>query len=549
MFKRALCKAPISERVATAARAALAMMAVVAVAACSPTTPSLPPGATAANYGAQAVSPEPDPNASAAPSASTPAVAVPGSTPMPTLAPAVVTFRAPSPGVVVTKTKVAVTATAGAGQAPAGVTFTIAWDGGKERTACKAKANVDGSWSCTVDLAKLGAPVGSVRFATAIVDVAGQRLPGDGDDREITYAPSARPSWSWQVVSRESLYADTVVHTTSGRLVGSLGSLLAGSDAYCIDDVTGGWNAFGGLELPVFDPATGRVSQSAPSSYVNQDVTVVPISGGRVLVVGTATRQTEMNSVLRPAAEIYNPKTNRWTQTTTPGAAGPSAVALAKDRVALIGGSVGGAASDRVDLLTVSSGRLRTVAQLPKGVADSVSVLLADGRILVVPNRDGDKATYLVDPGTGSVRSVPSPAPGTWWSEAWTLPEGGAAIAAIVWNNRHGVLATAVLAPNGKSWSRVQRVTLGWDAWAIGHDASGRAIIAGGGRRNDNNCSKSTFTARVFAMDPRTGETSKLPDLPASGGVTCMTLLPDGRVMAGVPLGRNKADGVGILGP
>jgi hypothetical protein len=224
-------------------------------------------------------------------------------------------------------------------------------------------------------------------------------------------------------------------------------------------------------------------------------------------------------------------------------------VALDKDRVALIGGSVGKAASDYVDVLTVASGRLRTVAHLPKGVANSVSVLLADGRILVVPNRDGDKTTYLVDPGAGSVRSVPSPAPGTWWSEAWPLPEGGAAIAAIEWNNRHGVLATAVLAPNGKSWGRVRRVTLGWDAWAIGHDASGRAIIAGGGRRNENNCSKSTFTSRVFALDPRTGDTSNLPDLPASGGVTWMTLLPDGRVMASVPLGRNKPNGVGILGP
>ena len=77
------------------------------------------------------------------------------------------------------------------------VRFTIGWQGVATRTACTATKPTDGAdWSCTADLARLGAPAGDLILGFEVVDDAGDVIQSPDGTRTVAYAGPPTATWS-----------------------------------------------------------------------------------------------------------------------------------------------------------------------------------------------------------------------------------------------------------------------------------------------------------------------------------------------------------------
>jgi hypothetical protein len=82
------------------------------------------------------------------------------------------------------------------------VVFTVAWDTAAPEDACAVTtAGSDGTWSCKVDLFKLGAPLGPLTFAFDVFDDAGDIALSPAGSRIVIFAaaPSPPASVAWAI--------------------------------------------------------------------------------------------------------------------------------------------------------------------------------------------------------------------------------------------------------------------------------------------------------------------------------------------------------------
>ncbi|MGW4160936.1 Kelch repeat-containing protein [Streptomyces sp. NPDC004788] len=173
-------------------------------------------------------------------------------------------------------------------------------------------------------------------------------------------------------------------------------------------------------EAALFAPATGTWSETAPLRTARRMHTTTVLADGRVLVTGGYTGP--LSFPVRPlgTAEVYDPETGRWTDTAPMGQArcGHSATLLADGRVLVAGGSDRRSGDSEHSLTSAEvfdpevGGRWTATGDLTDARAYHPAVALADGSVLVAggwtaTRRDGSGGAALAyceryDPGTGT---------------------------------------------------------------------------------------------------------------------------------------------------
>jgi len=138
----------------------------------------------------------------------------------------------------------------------------------------------------------------------------------------------------------------------------------------------------------VYDPRTNRwtpTGRMPPDSGYDGEAAAL-LRDGRVLVVGGFAQQEPYPMA---GAEVYDPRTNRWTPTASPGVRRAYALAatLRDGQVLLVGGSPSSTSQPHLaecDLYNARTGRWTPTAALRVPRAQGAGVLLGEGRYLAV---------------------------------------------------------------------------------------------------------------------------------------------------------------------
>jgi hypothetical protein len=167
-----------------------------------------------------AVYPEGVPTASSSLTLISSNVPASGPTPTPTLAAVVLggTWVSPAAGAMIKTTELSLSARPTASLSDVNLTkvvYSVAWGSKTPKTACTATAAAsDGSWTCTVDLAKISAPTGKLILGFDVYDDAGDLNRAPDGTRQVTYAPTP-PAALTGVTSREEVFYNTCRATKS----------------------------------------------------------------------------------------------------------------------------------------------------------------------------------------------------------------------------------------------------------------------------------------------------------------------------------------------
>jgi hypothetical protein len=216
--------------------------------------------------------------------------------------------------------------------------------------------------------------------------------------------------------------------------------------------VTGGdngwWRSYSSTKL--FDPATGRWTPTGLLNTARRDPIGATLPDGRVLVAGGTYsvgfdgeedffgRTTWPESRVLTSAEIYDPRTGRWTRTGSlhdPASAG-DAYALPDGRVLAVG-QVGGSAAGPVEVFDPATGRWTAAGRLARPTS-SATVALDDGSLLVIGGVTDDEADGVrrplpdvsrFDPTTRTTRQVASLPSGRSGAIAVRLRDGRVLVA------------------------------------------------------------------------------------------------------------------------
>lgn len=242
-----------------------------------------------------------------------------------------------------------------------------------------------------------------------------------------TFAPTASVydpgSGSWAPTGPMTMGRGS--HTATALPDGKV--LVAGGTPECCDPVasaevydatTNGWRAVDAMTTP-------RISHTA-----------TPLADGKVLVVGGMAVGTEADPGPRSidTAELYDPATGRWTETSSPlgqGRWGHSATALADGRVLVAGGLASefiGRLTSYVDSVEVYDPRTGTWSLdsiMVAARAGHAAVLLPSGKVLAV---GGDLYPFGRGGNDPSLTELYDPQSRTWKpsSSAMSLPEAPA---------------------------------------------------------------------------------------------------------------------------
>ena len=171
----------------------------------------------------------------------------------------------------------------------------------------------------------------------------------------------------------------------------------------------------------LYDPSTGRWTATASMHKVRSGHTATLLRDGRVLVAGgydfEAARIAQLEIVGLTAAELYDPRTGRWTTTRsmTEARAGSTATLLTDGRVLVAGGM--GSDPGSAELYDPDTGRWTAPMSMHNARHDHTATLLPDGTVLVTGGFAGSDYTTgpgqwcsgppapcsaeLYDPGTG----------------------------------------------------------------------------------------------------------------------------------------------------
>ncbi|MFD0153749.1 Kelch repeat-containing protein [Streptomyces sp. NPDC055721] len=195
-------------------------------------------------------------------------------------------------------------------------------------------------------------------------------------------------------------------------------------------------------EAAVFTPTTGLWSPTAPMRTARRMHTTTVLADGRVLVTGGYGGPLSFPTRSLATAEVYDPETGRWTDTAPMGRArcGHSATLLPGGRVLVAGGidrrsrdSDGTLASAEV-YDPAGGGRWTATGELADARAHHPAVALPDGGVLVaggwaVTDRSGSGSAALAyceryDPGTGTWAATAAFAAPRAGHQLTPLPDG-----------------------------------------------------------------------------------------------------------------------------
>lgn len=179
-----------------------------------------------------------------------------------------------------------------------------------------------------------------------------------------------------------------------------------------------------------YDPATDRYAPTGrptTAGVCTSGSAVTSLADGRVLVTGGPFRGGGYNS-----AEIYDPKTDQWTQVASMhgGRAFHTATLLPDGQVLVVGGADLPGTLATAERYDPTNDRWTAVAPLPVARSDHTATLLPDGRVLVVGGV-GDRgdtgpatAAILYDPKTDQWSDAGTTMTTTGGHTATLLPDG-----------------------------------------------------------------------------------------------------------------------------
>jgi hypothetical protein len=149
--------------------------------------------------------------------------------------------------------------------------------------------------------------------------------------------------------------------------------------------VVGGQNEQNGVEGSAerFDVATRTWSPTGPVLAPRTWARATLLRSGRVLIAGGGWGGDE--SSYPTVTEVYTPSTSTWTSAghLGIGRGDPQSVLLKDGRVLLIGGEVMGQAQNAVDIYNPATGAWTSAAPLRQARWNASATLLRDGRVLV----------------------------------------------------------------------------------------------------------------------------------------------------------------------
>ena len=288
----------------------------------------------------------------------------------------------------------------------------------------------------------------------------------------------------------------------------------------------------------IFDPRTGISSPTGSLLVPEAFGSAVRLDDGRIAIVsGEGPSCDATGCAVLDEIQIYDSATGQWTDGgRLPMPWSPaSAVRLPGDRILILGGVsklIFGQSIEQVSTVVSfdpATGRVSSTGSLPSGILVGGTLLLADGRVLVLPSDPASGAgrvaehPQIYDPKTTQFSSTePFFSTGTSDYAATLLESGKVLIAggsqcspAYYETNKAELLdpATGHVASTGVMWDG----SYGRVAVRL---LDGRVLVAGGDRR---------ASAEIY--DPRTGKFSRTGDMAVIRYHAMAFLLPSGQAL------------------
>lgn len=291
----------------------------------------------------------------------------------------------------------------------------------------------------------------------------------------------------------------------------------------------------------LYDPTSGRFTPTGSMNAIVDAPMLVPLADGRVLALGGATEAEVEAGMPAAVAEAYDPATGIFTTVGSPHSSGAESVSvlLADGQVLLTGGSDFGTALASAELFDPRTGTFTPTGSLTTDRMGAGAARLPDGRVLVAGgwNRDGYPRTAEVyDPRTGefevaaTMAAVHPSASVTLLQDGTVLVVGGAAAPeTFALQGTSQPPGATDPEPSARAGGAASRATGEMVTKRSRHAATlladGRVLIAGGLDRDDQPI------ARAELYDPRTETFSPTGSLRTPGYIVSAVSLPDGRVL------------------
>lgn len=143
--------------------------------------------------------------------------------------------------------------------------------------------------------------------------------------------------------------------------------------------------------VDAFNPWNNSVTPVAPMTIRRWSHTATTLADGRVLVTGGRTGSTAANGIVLNTAEIYDPATNEWTETTTPmnvARRSHTATLLPNGKVVILGGGNGvstttSQAIQSAEMFDPATGMFTLIGNMTQRRSAHSALLLDDGTVLI----------------------------------------------------------------------------------------------------------------------------------------------------------------------
>lgn len=154
--------------------------------------------------------------------------------------------------------------------------------------------------------------------------------------------------------------------------------------------------------VDIFDPSDNSITPAAPMTIRRWSHTATTLADGRVLVTGGRTGNTAATGIVLNTAEIYDPVTNTWAETTTPmnvARRSHTATLLPNGKVLIAGG--GNAVStftqqpiQSVELFDPATGSFTLIGNMITKRLGHSAILLRNGTVLISGGSEGTGTFY-----------------------------------------------------------------------------------------------------------------------------------------------------------